>query len=645
MEHFLDKYIEDLEICSSDEEYEEKKENDHHTSSVTTNLNQNSSGTSLNMYSHNYDNLYPEIRYLTDVVLPPIPTPIIREEKDNNWNNLERIEQPADLNIKLFPHQCVSVYDMETLERTRKIELHDVNNSYYSTDFGILGDIPGYGKGLSVVSLVLRDKMPWDVSVCHTSSSIESYGELLRFYSHHSTRKRVKTNFILASPNLIEQWKEYFGFVEKGKLSVKEISTRKDIEDGIDYKKWDVLIVSSARYNELMNIIGTEIVWKRFIFDDAASTYISNMSCIRAGFTWFITATYQSLVNIRSKGYIRDFFRFFDSRILRHLVIKNPEEFCKSSFKMPEIIEINHQCANPRVLSVLRNHIDSDVQMMLSAGDVKGAITRLGAGISSSDNLIEIVSKRHKEKLTHARMSLDMWQSRTGAHALKEVEMWNKRIDELNNLIAELDKKYKEVLSEDCSICYDTINVPTMVKCCQNIFCGSCIIECLKNGSKCPMCRSIVNTKELIYIVANKEDEHDEKKEEIKREIILPKQDKVVEIIKKGLERDPKKKFLIFSSFDESFQIIKNALTESHMKFAEISGTKATRDLKIKNFKDGKIPVLFLNAAYNGCGLNLQSTTDVILYHEMPPHIRTQNIGRAMRIGRSEPLTVHNLKI
>lgn len=660
MENFLDKYMEDLELYSDDEKIYSSSDEDEKKEFVSNSLiglnhimpsrepviqsQPSSSIRPLDMYSHEFDNLYPDIERM--VSRPPInlPVPVINRDLSDEWDKLEKVDQPEKLNIKLFPHQRVSVYDMEKLESTKKIEVNDSN--YYVTDFGILGDMPGYGKGLSVVSLILRDRMPWDVSVRHISSSIESYGESLRFYSHHSTRKRVKTNFVLASPNLIEQWKDYFAFVENGTLAIKEISTRKDMEDGIDYKKWDVVIVSSARYNELMSLVGTEVVFKRFIFDDASSTFIPQMAHIRAGFTWFVTATYQNLMCVRNKGYLRDFFRFFDNRILRHLVIKNPDDFCKTSFKMPDVIEINHRCANPRILSVLKNHIDAETQLMLSAGDVKGAISRLGAGFSTSENLIEIVSRRHKDKLEQAYRSLQLWQSKPPCSTtIKEIEMWTKRVSELEKLIKELNQKYKEILNEECTICCEPINVPTMMKCCQNIFCGNCIINCLKNmGSKCPMCRSIVNTKELIYI-ASENDKKEEKKEECKQEIILPKQDKTVEIIKKGLAKDPNKKFLIFSSFDESFHQIRNALVENSMKFAEISGTKASRDLKIKNYKDGKVPILFLNSNFNGAGINLQTSTDIILYHEMPPHIRTQNIGRAMRIGRTEPLTVHNLKI
>ena len=60
-------------------------------------------------------------------------------------------------------------------------------------------------------------------------------------------------------------------------------------------------------------------------------------------------------------------------------------------------------------------------------------------------------------------------------------------------------------------------------------------------------------------------------------------------------------------------------------------------------FKSGKIPVLFLNSTFNGAGLNLTESTDIILCHQMTESQETQIIGRANRIGRTEKLNVHHL--
>jgi hypothetical protein len=63
----------------------------------------------------------------------------------------------------------------------------------------------------------------------------------------------------------------------------------------------------------------------------------------------------------------------------------------------------------------------------------------------------------------------------------------------------------------------------------------------------------------------------------------------------------------------------------------------------INDFTNGKINVVMMNAQHYGSGLNLQMATDIIIYHEMPKELETQVIGRAQRLGRSEPLIVHYL--
>jgi SNF2 family DNA or RNA helicase len=121
----------------------------------------------------------------------------------------------------------------------------------------------------------------------------------------------------------------------------------------------------------------------------------------------------------------------------------------------------------------------------------------------------------------------------------------------------------------------------------------------------------------------------------------MPKHETVRDLVEKGLASN--KKFLIFSMYDESFSIIRRELDEHKIDFVEISGSKATRDSKIKKFKEGKVNVVFLNSRFNGAGINLEQATDIILYHEMPASIREQVIGRALRIGREGDLDVHNL--
>ena len=101
---------------------------------------------------------------------------------------------------------------------------------------------------------------------------------------------------------------------------------------------------------------------------------------------------------------------------------------------------------------------------------------------------------------------------------------------------------------------------------------------------------------------------------------------------------------MIFSNFNESFVVIKKWLEERKILYLELRGTKEKRDNTIDSYKSGNVNVLLLNTIHSGAGLNLQETTDIIMYHRLHDYQKTQVIGRANRIGRKINLNVHYLE-
>jgi len=546
--------------------------------------------------------------------------------------SINQIEQPANLNIKLYRHQKVSVYNMELLERYKRITI----NQQYSceTEFSILGDMPGYGKSYSIVALLLRDNMEWNINEEYIKNDIRVFNESVKLIQGCAPKKRLKTNLIVCSVSLMKQWKEYFS--KAPSLSVYEISTRKHIHD-YEIGKHDVLLLSSTRFNEVMDIVGENYVWKRFIFDEAASTHIPRMRNVYFGFMWLITATYDYIYNIKGNGsnFLVSFIRGIPYSFLNHFVIKNSEQFIKESFDMPPVVTQTHQCINPRILTILRNHIDDETHTMISAGNIKGAIAKLGGNIYSTTNLIDIIKKRKEEKIINCKQSITFWERRENK---KEVDQWKERLVLFENEMKEIEDKYQNMLKDDCSICYDKITNHTMVSCCQNIFCGNCIMKWLQtNHNTCPLCRYVLKPVDLSFI--GDKDEGDDVKEEKCEEKLKTKKDTVMDIIKDCVQKN--RKVILFSSYDETFDIIRNDLDENNIDFAELSGQRSVRESKLEKFVSGRINVIFLNSRFNGAGINLEVADDIILYHRMTEGIRKQVLGRALRIGRKESLIVH----
>lgn len=576
---------------------------------------------------------------------------------EHKWDELPRIGQPDELSIDLFPHQCVSVYWMEQLERVQRVKL-DADGEMI-TSFGVLGDMPGYGKSLSIVALLARDHFRWDIDAPLPSKEVvfEVNQALMmrRRYAPRATLRRVSANLLVASSTLIEQWKQYLAFVKKPGFVVKELSSMAHF-DQFDpvMNHYDVVLVSSTRYNQLMDSF-PEVVWKRFVFDEASSTHINAMRGVRAGFMWFVSATYQELWHVG--GNRTHFMHRFMHQLaqhnhdfLNHVVIRNPVGFVQRSFRMPDVSHHTHRCLNPRVMNVLSRYLDAESREMISAGDIRGVIDRVGGFTTSASNLYELVGKRLQERLRSAEFSLDMWTSRGHDQHSNEIRMWTQRVESLRQSISELKDKYRTVLEEDCTICYSPITQPLLVPCCQNVFCAGCVVRWMESHRTCPMCRSDLTVKDFVYVqsesseaneAVDEKNDGDHKEEKAVPERPRQKPEVVARLIREGIPQG--RKFLVFSGYDASFDRIRSELSVHQIQFVEISGTKSTRDSKLRKFREGKVSVVFLNSRFNGAGINLEMATDIILYHEMPPAIHQQVVGRVLRVGRKEDLRIHQL--
>ena len=539
------------------------------------------------------------------------------------------VKQPTDLNVKLFPHQLASIFQMEQRESNQKL-FNENTNDVIETKVGIFSDMTGYGKSLSLIGLLVRDKMIWDINDKYEHfylSRIYGFGMIKKF--HKSYHDKINCNLVVASQSLINQWKTE---LEHTKLKFTSLTTRKQT-DNCDPNEFDVVIVSPTMYNRLISRF-RDVVWKRFIFDEPTHTRIPAMKNVLAGFTWFITATPDMLLwsyGAHRNSFITSLFRYdMDYNDFKLLTVKNNDNFVKQSYKIPQEIHEYHECYQA-VHNMLKSLINQNILDMVSAGNIEGAVKSLGG--QRTDNIVELVKQKKKEKLEEIEFKIQRYTRRNNEIQLNK---WKSEKDRVEQQIVELEQRFKNVLCSDCTICLNKLDKPVMLGCCQNVFCGECILSWLDKRNTCPLCRTRQNRENIIFI---KEEISDKGEENKHKDMKMSKQDKVVDII--SGKKDGR--FIIFSSYDETFCTIRMVLEEHNIEYAEVQGRIETRHRKITSFRNGKIKVIFLNSKNNGAGINLQEATDIILYHEMNEHNLTQIIGRANRIGRQEPLVVHHL--
>ena len=111
---------------------------------------------------------------------------------------------------------------------------------------------------------------------------------------------------------------------------------------------------------------------------------------------------------------------------------------------------------------------------------------------------------------------------------------------------------------------------------------------------------------------------------------------------------NPNFKLLLFADYDNSFNKIIEYLKDININYSKVMGSASTIEKTLKRYKNTdiddpeKIDVLMLNADYCASGINLENTTDIVIYHSMSEQKTKQIIGRGQRPGRVNALNVGN---
>ena len=540
-----------------------------------------------------------------------------------------KVESSPNWDARLFDHQLTAIYEMEKREKQEVITIG--NDQELKSNIGIYADPTGYGKTLAMVGLLSRDVMEWDLKTKYMKCNITSLCDfdVTLTLTRRSQYKKMDCTLLLVNQSIINQWKN-----ELNLLKVKYIivDTKKKV-DNLDASLHKLVVVTPTMYNRLVDKY-RNVYWKRFVYDEPVNTNLPGMRCIRAGFNWFITATPNQLrcqTGSRSNHFLRGIFNYWTCpAVINALTFMNDLDYDMSSYVFHSTEHLHHLCYQP-VFNMCRNYIDSTTSDMISAGNISGAIKRLGGNETS--NIFDLI----KNRLLHKIEDLNHYLNIARRHDNKyNIEKYSSKIKTVENQIADIKDQFTKRLDGDCSICLGKLDKPILLPCCQNIMCGECILEWAKTKTTCPLCRSTLSPANLIYIKSDKESPSNEYKE-ITRQKTKP--ETILDIIRNNRNG----KFIVFSNYSETFVNIYNIFNNNGISYKELKGQTSTRNKNIDMFKKGELKVLFLNSKNNGAGINLQEATDIILYHEMSEDLKTQVIGRANRIGRKDNLFVHHL--
>ena len=515
-----------------------------------------------------------------------------------------------------------------------------------------------------------------------------------------NTLKPVNTTLFIVPHALMSQWETYVtrdtsltGLFIKKKLDAVSETFMANIE------KYDIIVVSSTMYGTLkLNHPIRTILWKRLFIDEADSISIStDYDELHALFYWFITASwlnlvfsggayfniattypplpathdhqatpphivervqklqggnaYLSILGCRHMNIVRRMcgmsahassmsLNAAGSQSAR-LIIHSSDNYIKSSFSMPTVTHTNIMCATPPNIRVLDTFISPDMLERLNAGDVGGALELIGMSAHTEAEIADAVTASLFHELDQAKKvyefkkGIDYSSESTKAKAL---EVCEQKIASIESRISAIQDRIKRASEQTCPICYCDVTSPAVTPCCQQLFCFPCLCESLKRVAACPLCRARITDIKDIQVVGKAATELPAPTQENPNKRVNKKESFI-----KFLKANPTAQVLMFSGYDASFSGLEQRLNEEELKYATVNGAQSRINKLLREFKAGKYNVLFLNARNMGAGLNIESATHVVLFHRMSSELEKQIIGRAMRLGRKEPLEAVHL--
>jgi SNF2 family DNA or RNA helicase len=596
--------------------------------------------------------------------------------------------QPADIKISLRPHQLAMVNAMHEKEKSC-VEGFNVNGEIHHSQIAILGDKVGSGKTLMLLGYLSNLKHNPQNNVfsrIHHMSQESFWSE-----------KPVHTNecsgntLIIVPHTLFHQWK--FAIQQQTSLSFFEVKTTKALEK-VDFnslvKERDITLMSNTIIKQFMaDGSRDKLQWSRIVFDEVDSIqFTSTVPMPKANFYWLITATwanvlFQGLYMYLSNTYLsqrssalhpdlvsllhqdqvtngtnyysrydvksHNFFNGFLSKHPNrgHLVLLTNSAFMEQSWRSPPVVEQIIHCESPISHRIIAQYVNSEIQELLHAGDVQGALEKLGVNNTSQSSLINALCETREKELDRLNKTLVFKESIEYATPQAKdlaISSLKTKISSLNEQINSLKQRILNVKDEICAICFEDPKTPTFVMCCSRLFCGGCIINCIQRNPQCPLCRSALAYQNLRQV--DMDDDISKASERVKREIeetVVIKKPKKKKALLKLIRETRNGRFLVFNRYDNPFLEIEGELLELGFHVATVKGNKDHVSNILKQFEKGAIQILLMNSTQAGAGMDLKSATHIVLMHTMRKEEERQIVGRAIRLGRTEPLTLVRL--
>jgi SNF2 family DNA or RNA helicase len=549
---------------------------------------------------------------------------------NNIYNNTlqpgKMLNQVSVIKTQLFPHQNTLVNGMH-LYRDKMTRGFLLGNQAINGKIGIVGDVAGTGKTLSILAYLASQVATFPRMTCELTNNSSKY-----FFSHelYHLSDASSTNLIIVPHSLFNQWRQEIALHTT--MAYVPIETKRFIR-GADLAQKMVnstFVLTTNKCYKFVQEYALEngIQWNNVIIDEASSIYINSSDPpLRFQFLWFVTNNWIPLIFktpsiIKSNLYhLRERVKLnpeLERWLLDNINVHYEGQLVSSSF-LKEYMPFFHQ---NRGSIVLRNSIDF-INSSINLPLIENSLLQCKPNITLN-SLMSYYLARNIEPTISSLKIPNLFQA-LGVKFSNLEEYITNQLPTKHNLIR------RKVEEGECVICLDRAEYPTIVNCCYNIYCGKCLLRNMIVNQKCPTCREVLSTNNICCLKALTEDEK-----------ILARNK--TEVCLDILNSNKNGKFIIYSAFDNIYYQLFEEIDRLGLKAERIESNLFSLLKTVKNFQEGNTNILFVSNVDLIRGLSLVTTSHLIFFHELPvSELKQVLIHSAQRIGRKHPLKLIHL--
>ena len=587
--------------------------------------------------------------------------------------------QPPHITVPLRMHQLAILHAMKAKELAlqRGLPINSTETLY--TNYGILGDKVGVGKTLMVLAHISQMSLEQLDNHSFTLQPRSTYN-CFSLQKNTLPEQNLYDSLVVVPHTIYRQWQDTI--TNHTNLRACFLKTQRDIDkDNLleTLAGSHITLISNTLYpsflhnlNRRFQLLGmANPVWMRVFYDEVDTIKIPQ-TCPQppTRFTWFITATFEKLLSlnecyhsnyyralpgefisllhpdlqsmlsvfleshpmvswnrIQSNGYFLEQLRCFHPARYQ-LVLRCASAFLDESVELPPLLRQTILCQSPAAHRIIQNTLPNEAEQALHAGDIQRALQILGVSSQTPLTLVEAATEYRKRDLERAKRRFAFAQEEDySTPQAKEaaLQLLQERIHRLEEQIQTIQERFEGLEKDICHICFEQGSSPVVTPCCSKRFCAGCILEWCCRSTRCPTCRQSFHPNQLISL-SNVVSEGS-----IQSPITLPKK---IDALQKIFHENPEGSFLVFSRYDNPF----TASTLDSLPMAILQGNKDMIASTLSKFEKKQIRILILNSRHAAAGLNIPTATHVLLLHRMMPDEERQILGRAYRLGRTQPL-------